>query len=148
MIILPMLVHRLAKYHWHNKRLHQLFASLSQMDVKQLLRVMAWSAARYAIWGVQLSVVLAFCGVVLLPLECLIAIPTYYLVIAIFPTLPLADIAIRGSWAMIIFGAFSHNIVGITLAVTLIWLINTILPMIVGSILYHKRKNITTSRIN
>ena len=148
MIILPMLVHRLAKYHWHNKRLHELFASLSQMDVKQLLRVMAWSAARYAIWGVQLSVVLAFCGVGLSPLECLIAIPTYYLVIAIFPTLPLADIAIRGSWAMIIFGAFSHNIVGITLAVTLIWLINTILPMIVGSILYHKRKNITTCRIN
>ena len=110
------------------------------MDMRQFLRVMAWSAARYAIWGLQASAVLAFCGVVLSPMEYLIAIPTYYLVIAIFPTLPLADVAIRGSWAMIIFGAVSPNTVGVALAVTLVWLINTILPMIVGSTLYRRKK--------
>ncbi len=140
MVILPVVVRRLANHQWQDQKLHQLFTSLSQMDMRQFLRVMAWSAARYAIWGLQASAVLAFCGVVLSPMEYLIAIPTYYLVIAIFPTLPLADVAIRGSWAMIIFGAFSPNTVGVALAVTLVWLINTILPMIVGSTIYRRKK--------
>lgn len=134
MIILPIIVRRLAKRRWREDKLKQLFTALSSMDMYQLARVMGWSVLRYITWGIQASAVLAFCGVVLDPIEYLIAIPTYYLAVAIFPSLPLADIAIRGSWAILVFGAFSSNNAGIALAVTIVWIINTILPMIIGTI--------------
>lgn len=134
LIMLPIIVRQLAKRRWREDKLKQLFTALSGMKMSQLVRVMGWSLLRYIIWGIQASAVLAFCGVMLDPIEYLIAIPTYYLAVAIFPSLPLADIAIRGSWAILIFGAFSSNNVGIALAVTIVWVINTILPMIIGTI--------------
>ena len=142
-VFLPMLVRRLAHRQWKEEKLRQLFTSLADIHTQQFAKVLLWSTARYVVWGLQASAILAFCGVVLSPTEYLIAIPTYYLVLAFFPTLPLADIAIRGSWAMIIFGAFSANDAGIALAVTMVWIINTILPMLIGSIVnksYRKNK--------
>ena len=62
------------------------------------------------------------------------------MVISIFPSMPVLNIAIRGSWSLIIFDAFSDNSAGIALAVLLIWLINTVLPMLIGSILYRNGK--------
>ena len=62
------------------------------------------------------------------------------MVIAIFPSMPALNIAIRGSWSLIIFSAFSDNAAGIAFAVLLIWIINTVLPMLIGSILYRNGK--------
>lgn len=134
MIVLPWIIHRLSKRKWTNQKLRQVFISIASMRLTQFMKVLLWSVSRYFIWGLQTITILAFCGVVLSPLEYIIAIPTYYLALAFFPTLPIADIAIRGSWAMIIFGVFTSNIVGVALAVTIVWVINTVLPMIIGSI--------------
>lgn len=138
MVVLPIVVRKLARREWREERLNQLFTALAHMHFSQFLRVVGWSAARYIVWGLQSVAILAFCGVVLSPIEYLITIPTYYLALAFFPTLPVADIAIRGSWAIIIFGVFTTNTAGLALAVTIVWIINTVLPMLIGSIL---RKN-------
>ena len=141
MIILPWVVRRLAVRKWSNKQLHQLFTSLAGMHIRQFVRVLLWTIARYTIWVVQTTAILVFCGVVLSPAEYVIAICTYYLILAFFPTIPMADLAIRGSWAMIIFGAFSENAVGIALAISMVWVINTILPMLIGSF-FHRNDTI------
>ena len=104
------------------------------------MKTIAWSMLRYAIWALQLALTLHFCGVDMTPVQYMIAIPVYYMVVAIFPSLPALNIAIRGSWSLIIFGVFSQNTAGIALAVLLIWLINTVLPMLIGSILYRNGK--------
>lgn len=140
-VVLPILVRELAKRQWKKEKLVQLFTTLANMLFPQFVRVLALSVVRYMVWIVQVSAVLAFCGVVLSPMEYIIAISTYYLVVAIFPTLPLADIAIRGSWAIIVFGAYSSNTAGIALAVTMVWVINTILPMFVGSLFCNRKTN-------
>ena len=44
--------------------------------------------------------------------------------------------AIRGSISILVFGAFSQNIAGIAIAVVIIWIVNTILPMLVGSVVH------------
>jgi hypothetical protein len=95
---------------------------------------------RYSIWAIQLALTLHFCGVDMTFVQYLIAIPFYYMVITIFPSMPLLNLAIRGSWSLIIFGVFTPNTAGIALAVALIWLINTVLPMLIGSILYKNGK--------
>lgn len=146
-VVLPIIMRQLAKRQWKENKLNQLFTTLANMRFPRFVRVIAWSAVRYTIWIMQASAILAFCGVVLSPMEYVIAISTYYLVVAIFPTLPLADIAIRGSWAIIIFGVYSSNTAGIALAVTMVWVINTILPMIVGSVFRNGKNELTIKTI-
>ena len=134
--LLPHLVRYLSRREWKNTQMRQLSAALSHMSYPLFMKTIAWSMLRYGIWAIQLVLALHFCGVDMTWVQYMIAIPFYYMVVALFPSLPALNIAIRGSWSLIIFGVFSQNTVGIALAVVLIWFINTVLPMLIGSILY------------
>ena len=138
--LLPHLVRYLSRREWKNTQMSQLSVALSHMSYPLFMKTIAWSMLRYGIWAVQLALTLHFCSVEMTPVQYLIAIPFYYMVVAIFPSLPALNIAIRGSWSLIIFGVFSQNVAGIALAILLIWLINTVLPMLIGSILYRGGK--------
>ena len=138
--ILPHLVRYLSRREWHNTQMRQLSLALSHVSYPLFMKTLAWSMLRYIIWALQLALTLHFCGVDMTPVQYMIAIPFYYMVVAVFPSIPVANIAIRGTWSLIIFGVFSQNAAGIALAVALIWLINTVLPMLIGSILYRNGK--------
>jgi hypothetical protein len=138
--LLPHLVRYLSRREWKNTQMSQLSVALSHMSYPLFMKTIAWSMLRYVIWALQLALTLHFCGVDMAPVQYMIAIPFYYMVVAIFPSIPAANIAIRGTWSLIIFGVFSSNTAGIALAVALIWLINTVLPMLIGSILYRNGK--------
>ena len=138
--LLPHLVRYLSCREWKNTQMSQLSAALSHMSYPLFMKTIAWSMLRYGIWAIQLVLALHFCGVDMTWVQYMIAIPFYYMVVALFPSLPALNIAIRGSWSLIIFGVFSQNTVGIALAVVLIWFINTVLPMLIGSILYRNGK--------
>ena len=140
MSFLPHLVRFLAKREWRTMQMQQLVKALSKMSYSRFMKVVGWSFLRYIIWAIQLALTLHFCGVDMTLVQYMIAIPFYYMVVAIFPSIPAANIAIRGTWSLIIFGVFSPNTAGIALAVALIWLINTVLPMLIGSILYRNGK--------
>ena len=107
-------------------------------DWRKWLTVLCLHLLRYAVWMLQLWAVLAFCGVSLTPAQALWAIPTYYLLISIMPSLPAADVPIKGGWATVVFGAFTMNTPAILLAVTLIWFINTVIPTIIGAFMLKK----------
>lgn len=140
MSFLPHLVRLLSKRQWKATQMQQLMMALSKMSYARFMKIVGWSFLRYTVWAIQLALALHFCGVDMLPIEYLIAIPFYYMVIAIFPSVPALNIAIRGSWSLIIFDTFTDNTAGVALAVLLIWIINTVLPMLIGSILYRNGK--------
>ena len=137
---LPHIVRYLSRREWQNTQMRQLSLALSHISYPFFMKTIAWSMLRYTIWAIQLALTLHFCGVDMTFVQYMIAIPFYYMVVAIFPSMPVLHIAIRGSWSLIIFGVFSPNTAGIALAVALIWLINTVLPMLIGSILYRNGK--------
>ena len=137
---LPHIVRYLSRREWQNTQMRQLSLALSHISYPFFMKTIAWSMLRYTIWAIQLALTLQFCGVDMTLVQYMIAIPFYYMVVAIFPSMPVLHIAIRGSWSLIIFGVFSPNTAGIALAVALIWLINTVLPMLIGSVLYKNGK--------
>jgi len=108
-------------------------------DWRKWLRVLLLHLARYAVWGFQLWAVLAFCGIFLSPVEAVCAIATYYFVITVMPSVPVADVAVKGGWAVLIFSHFTENIPAIAVTVTLIWVINTVLPILLGIAFRAKR---------
>lgn len=145
LVFIPQIIKRLELHHWRNNRLQQLFAELSLLTRRRFTGIVLISLVRYIVWGVQLGMVLYFCGITLTPAQLLTTIPTYYLLLGILPSLPVADIAIRGSVSILVFGAFCPNVVGIATAAVIVWIGNTVLPMIVGTLL---KKHAPATEIN
>lgn len=56
------------------------------------------------------------------------------LVLAIVPTITLAELGLRGQVSLILFGLFTSNSLGIIAMAASIWIINLLLPAIIGTI--------------
>ena len=111
-----------------------------KLSTLNFITVTGWSLLRYLVFGLQLYLVLRWVGVMITPMEALVAIPFYYLLVTLTPNMPIADVGIRGSWAMVVFGRYA-DVPLITAAVVVVYVINTLLPMVVGSILMLCRKS-------
>ena len=108
-------------------------------DWRKWLRVLLLHLARYAVWMIQLWAVLTFCGIILSPKEAFLAIIPYYFFITFMPSVPAAEVAFKGGWAVLIFSHFTSNIPAIAVAVTIVWLINTIIPVLIGIVFRGKK---------
>ncbi len=117
-----------------------LFPRLIKLDftIPSLLGAMGWSALRYFVFSFQLYAVFLFVGASISPIDALISIPLYYLLVTVTPNMPVADLGIRGSWGVLLFSQFAPIPV-ITLAILLLYIINTILPTLIGSILLYRQ---------
>lgn len=101
-------------------------------DWKKWGPVAVWTLARYIVWGVQLWAVLTLCGITMTPLQAFSCIAIYYVLVSIMPSVPAADVALKGGWATVVFAPFTDYIPSIAIAVTLIWLLNTVIPVLCG----------------
>ena len=101
-------------------------------DWRKWLHVLLLHLARYVVWMLQLWSALTFCGIILSPKEAIVSIITYYFVITFVPSVPAAEVALKGGWAVLIFSYFTEQIPLIAVAVTIIWIINTVTPVIIG----------------
>lgn len=101
-------------------------------DWRKWLHVLLLHLARYFVWMLQLWAVLTFCGIMLSPQEAIMAIIPYYFLITFMPSVPAADVALKGGWAVLIFSHFTDNIPAIAVTVTIIWMINTVIPVMIG----------------
>ncbi len=113
---------------------------LSHYNGADLLKIMLVSLLRYSVFCIQFFCMLQFFGIGLTPWQAVIAIPTTYLFVTFTPSLAFSEAAVRSSYAVLIIGAFSGQVIGIALAGVGIWVINFVLPMLAGSVIMVKRK--------
>ncbi len=106
----------------------------------ELFLIISISVFRYSVFCVQFYCMLRFFGIELTVLNALIAIPTSYLFVTFTPSFAFSDAAVRGSIAVLVIGVFCQNEISIALAGICIWLINFVIPMLVGSVML-VRKN-------
>lgn len=107
---------------------------LSAFSFSELIRIMLISLFRYVVFCIQFSFMLRFFGVELSSWQMLISIPTTYLFVTFTPSFAFSEVAVRGSLAVLIIGTFSNQTVGVALAGMCIWLVNFVIPMLVGSV--------------
>ena len=97
--------------------------------------ILLQSLLRYFCFSLQLWLILYACGVVLSPMVSVVSIPLYYLFVTVTPNMPIADVGIRGAWAVFVFGQYMHDVqASIILATTCLWIINTLLPVLFGAV--------------
>lgn len=108
--------------------------SLEGYDWKILGQVLGVSLLRYGIFIMQYLLVFYLLGVDISVANGICGTCVLFLILAIIPTIPLVDIGIRSEVSIQIFGLMTTNIVGIVSTAALIWIVNIILPSVIGSL--------------
>ena len=97
----------------------------AEVNPQLLFRSLAQSFVRLLCWCLQLALVLWALGAVTGDgLRVMgYGLPIYYLLVTITPNVPIAEVGVRGAWAIVVFGSMNAALAGV-----LLWVINTLLP--------------------
>lgn len=129
-----------------NSRHLYLVQSLQSFDGQLLSRLLLLSGLRYLVFVAQYYLLFSLFNVSLSALTVWSTISVLFLAMAVIPTIALAEVGLRGKISLQLLAKFSPNSLGVALTAVTIWLINLVVPAIVGSILFlstkvFKRKN-------
>ena len=107
---------------------------LEALHWRELTRILLLSFLRYTIFIVQYVLLLQVFGVEVGVLNLMMLVAVLFLVLAMVPSIALAELGFRGKVSLQLFGLFSINHLGIIAAAAGIWIINLIIPAIAGSV--------------
>jgi uncharacterized membrane protein YbhN (UPF0104 family) len=99
---------------------------------QSLVRVLAASAGRYAIFTAQFFLLLRIFNVDVGYAEAMMMIAMTYFVMTGIPTIAITEVVTRGSVAVYFLSQVSDNVSGIISASSLLWLINLVIPALFG----------------
>jgi Lysylphosphatidylglycerol synthase TM region len=109
---------------------------IENFEVAILLRILFLSFGRYAVFIMQYGLVFPVFGVFLGVGQLWAGVSVVFLVMAVIPTLTfLTELGLRWGASIQVLQFFSANTVGIFAASFAIWLINLIIPALIGSLL-------------
>ncbi len=108
---------------------------LSEIPFFTLLKVLAWSFLRYAIFMVQYWLFFQLLDVHIGFMETCIGVSVMLLWLAVIPTVSIVELGLRWQFSIFLLSPFSSNVLGLTMAVTFVWLLNLMLPALVGAFL-------------
>lgn len=128
-----------------NKRFAYLVKALEDFNATLLLKLLSLSLLRFVVFIVQYYLLFGLFDVDISGWQAFWTVSVSFLVMAIIPTIAIAELAQRGKVTIAIVGLYSSNELGMTFATAGIWFINLILPAIVGSLLIVRINKIFTS---
>ncbi|OOQ57904.1 lysylphosphatidylglycerol synthase domain-containing protein [Mucilaginibacter pedocola] len=122
------------------KKYHRFFDIMGRYNFRELTVVIGYSIARFAVFSVQYYLVIHL----LLPglpfAAMMLTVVVFIFVQSALPSLDLLDIGVRSFTAMRLFSYITDQQIAIIAAVSSIWLINLIIPAIMGSVFVLKLK--------
>ncbi len=116
------------------QRLQFFIEHVKDFNAFTLTTILRLSFLRYVVFIVQYILLFQLFGVGIPLPEMALMVSVLFLVLIIVPTLPIADVGVRGEIGIQLFGLLSANNVGILAAAAGIWLINLIVPAIAGAL--------------
>jgi hypothetical protein len=108
---------------------------LESLNTGLLLRLCSLSLTRYIVFVVQYVLMIQLLEVDIGSWSAFWLVSVMFLILAIVPTIALAELGLRGQVSIELFGIFSGNKLAITAAAAGIWVVNLILPALIGSLL-------------
>ena len=108
-------------------------AKYAEVNQKLLLISTGQSFVRLLCWCVQLALVLYALGAITNSQFTISNLFVYYLLVTVTPNVPVAEVGIRGAWAIVVFGSMNAALAGV-----LLWAINTLLPCLAWPFLRKK----------
>jgi uncharacterized membrane protein YbhN (UPF0104 family) len=125
-----------------SKRFAYLIEALEGFHAAMLLRLLFLSLLRFVVFIIQYWLLFVLFDVNLSGWQVFWTISISFLVMAVIPTIAVAELAQRGKVVTAIVGLYSTNELGMTFAAAGIWFINLILPAVIGSLLILRMRKI------
>jgi hypothetical protein len=116
------------KYGW-------LIRELQKLNRTLLLQLLALSAMRYFVFGLQYLLLFRFFGVEVSAWQGFWALAIVFLIMAALPAIALFEVVQKIFITKEIFALFTVNTLGISFVTTTIWFVNLVIPAAVGSLL-------------
>lgn len=107
---------------------------LEAFSYSQLFRILGYSFLRFFVFLLQYYLMSRIFDIPIFWLNVFALVGVLLLVLAIVPTITLAELGLRGQVSLILFGLFTSNSLGIIAMAASIWIINLLLPAIIGTI--------------
>ncbi len=107
---------------------------LEDFHWKELMGLLSLSFGRYFVFLLQYLLLLQVFNVPIFWLDACALVGVMFLVLAIVPTIALAELGFRGKVSILLLGMMSNNTLGIIATAAGIWIINLILPAIAGTL--------------
>lgn len=120
---------------------------LCEYNFKVLSKILIYSHLRYIVFFFQYFILLSIFNVHIGLINSFSAISLSYLFLFSIPGIPIAEIGIRGSLALYFLGTYSTNEIAILTASTSLWIINLVIPAIIGSVFLLISKNEGKNRV-
>ena len=113
------------------------FSLFSSSDISKVLFL---SMLRYGVYSFQFFLLIRFVNIDISLLQSLTMSSLTFLSMSIIPTIALTEIGVRGSLAIYFFGLLSENSIGIMTASFALWIINLVVPAILGVFFVYQLK--------
>lgn len=113
------------------------FSLFSSSDISKVLFL---SMLRYGVYSFQFFLLIRFVNIDISLLQSLTMSSLTFLSMSIIPTIALTEIGVRGSVAIYFFGLLSENSIGIMTASFALWIINLVVPAILGVFFVYQLK--------
>lgn len=105
-----------------------------------LIRLLFLSTIRYFVFFIQFYLLLVACGVQGNIYYIFGAIAIMYLLLSTIPMISVIEVAVRAFIIVLLFGSFGSNDWKLSVASTLLWIINIVFPSVVGYVFLVRNK--------
>ncbi len=129
-----------------NNRFTYLIKALEDFDTSLLFKLLCLSALRFVVFIIQYYLLFHLFGVNVSWENIFWAVSVSFLVMAVIPTIAIVELVQRGKVMTTIMALFTTNDLGVGFTTAGIWLINLILPAIIGSLLFLGMKKIYSKK--
>ena len=101
----------------------RLLRQYAEVSYGLIIKSVGQSLVRLICWCVQLALVLWALEAFSFQPSAISSLFIYYLLVTITPNVPIAEVGVRGAWAIVVFGSMNAAFAGV-----LLWVTNTLLP--------------------
>ncbi|MEB0249692.1 hypothetical protein QN344_06065, partial [Mucilaginibacter sp. 5B2] len=122
------------------KKYHRFFEIMGRYNMNELLVVIGYSLARFFVFSFQYYLIIHLLLPTIPFAEMMLTVFVFLFIQSAIPSLDLLDIGVRSFTAMHLFLYITNQQIAIIAAVSCIWLINLIIPAIIGSVFVFKMK--------
>lgn len=113
---------------------------LGEYTPTQLTGILCLSYIRYITYTLQYVILIMLCGVTNNPFYAVLGVSVIFFIQSGLPLPPMLSVLARGEMALWIWSVFSTNVIAILTATFLLWIINLVIPTMVGSVVLWKSK--------
>ena len=112
----------------------------SLFSSKDISKVLFLSILRYSVYSFQFYLLIKFANIEINLLQSMTMSALTFISMSIIPTIALTELGVRGSVAIYFFGFISSNSIGIMTASFALWIINLVVPAIIGVFFVYQLK--------